>query len=105
MARVACGSGWGMGLFPELRLTHLIPKQRVSADYLIRICESTELSNFLLEYKWQGTLPMNPLTPLGLMAALKNIFVRERVERRMYFALIRAASKARRTIIASQANV
>ena len=102
IVQVACNLGYGMGLFPELRVTHLIPKERISENYLIRLCENCELSNFLLAYKWQRALPMNPLTPFGFLAALKNIIVRERVERRMYFALMRAAIRARRIIIANQ---
>ena len=30
--------GMGTGLFPQLKLLHLIPKHRVDSDYLYKIC-------------------------------------------------------------------
>jgi glycosyltransferase involved in cell wall biosynthesis len=105
IAYVACKMGLGMGLFPELRVMHLIPKERVAEDYLVRLYESSEVSNYILGYKWQGILPPNPLTPLGFLAVSKNVFTRDRVQRRMYFALMRAALKARHTIIDNQSKI
>jgi len=102
IAFIACKMGLGMGLFPELKVTHLIPKERLAADYLVRLCESSEVSNYLLAYKWQQAMPPNPMTPHGFLAASKNALTRKSVQRRKYFALMRAALKARRVIIADQ---
>ena len=104
IALVACKIGWGMGLFPELKVIHLIPKERVAEGYLVKLCENYQVSDYLLAYKWQGVMPPNPLTPLGFLAATKNALTRKRVERRMYFALMRAALKARRVIGVDQAK-
>src|SRR5262249_37614225 len=49
---VACSLGLGVGTFPQLRLTHLIPEERVREPYLTKIKEGTEISNALLAYKW-----------------------------------------------------
>src|SRR3954465_15322415 len=46
-----------IGIFPELKLTHLIPRHRVSRDYFLRLVEGTYISNFLLDYKWRRVIP------------------------------------------------
>ena len=86
--------GLGMAVFPELRLTHLIPKERVTEDYLLRIFEGTILSNYLLAYKWRAVIPRNPLTMLGFLGLSANALVRRGIERKMLFAQRRAARKA-----------
>src|SRR5262249_53766302 len=48
----ACTLGLGMGIFVSLRLTHLIPKERVEEKYLLRMVQGQELSCALLAYKW-----------------------------------------------------
>src|SRR5262245_38916179 len=53
----ACTLGLGMGNFAGLRLTHLIPKERVEEGYLLRMVEGQELSCALLAYKWWGAIP------------------------------------------------
>jgi glycosyltransferase involved in cell wall biosynthesis len=95
---VSCKIGLGMGIFPELRITHLIPKERVTEEYLIRIFEGTQISNFLLSYKWHGQFPWSPLTAWGALSVFKNIVLRRGIHRRMYLANVRAATKARRII-------
>lgn len=37
IAALACEMGFGQGLFAELKLTHLIPKERMTRDFLIRV--------------------------------------------------------------------
>src|SRR5262249_30272965 len=36
---VACTLGMGVGIFPELKLTHLIPKERLNEEYLVKLTE------------------------------------------------------------------
>ena len=48
---VACDIGLGIGVFPELRVTHLIPRGRVAKDYLLKLVEGTALSEMLLAYE------------------------------------------------------
>jgi len=98
VAYVACDMGLGMAVFPELRLTHLIPKERVSRKHLLRLYEGLELSGALLAYKWKGTHPISPLSPLGLLSIIKNSILRTGLDRQKYFARIRAMISARRII-------
>lgn len=98
VAYVACDMGFGMAVFPELRLTHLIPKERVGRHYLLRLYEGTELSNALLNFKWRGIVPVSPLRPWGLLSIMKNSIIKRGLERQRYFATVRAIISARRMI-------
>lgn len=46
----ALNMGFGAGLFPELRLLHLIPPRRMQPDYLLRLVESNQYCLSLLGY-------------------------------------------------------
>src|SRR5258708_14391446 len=102
MCYVACEHGNGMGTFPQLRLTHLIPKERVTVRYLLTVFEGTTISNLLLAYKWEGRLPNRPLRPWGLISILRNLLTQQGIDRRMYLANVRAEVAAGRMIAASQ---
>jgi glycosyltransferase involved in cell wall biosynthesis len=102
IAFVACRLGFGMGVFPDLKLTHLIPRERVSPKYLLKVFEGTETSNALLAYKWSGILPRSIVTPRGLLGALRNSITRGRMDRQIYFAKIRADRVARNIIRCSR---
>lgn len=66
MCMIACHLGWGMGIFPELKLTHLIPADRVTEDYILRAAEGIATSSMLIGYKWRGTVPQSPFSPKRL---------------------------------------
>jgi glycosyltransferase involved in cell wall biosynthesis len=95
---VSCNVGLGVGIFPELKLTHLIPKERVTEKYLLRLVEGSAASVLLLDYKWRGITPRSPLSVRGLVSMLKNILIRRGFDRRLYFANCSAAVYARRII-------
>jgi hypothetical protein len=101
MSFAACEAGFGMGIFPQLRLTHLIPKERVSEAYLMRLFEGILTSNYMLSYKWKGLRPQAPFSPRGVLSLAKNALMRRGLARRMYFANLRALSEARRAIAES----
>ena len=48
MAFTACDMGLGTGKFPSLRLTHLIARQRLTDDYLLRLIEAISYSDTIL---------------------------------------------------------
>jgi glycosyltransferase involved in cell wall biosynthesis len=97
---VARQSGFGTGVFPELTLIHLIPKERVSTDYLLNIYQASVTSYHLMTYKWSGSVPQSPLRPRALLSMLKNYVTRRGIDRRRYFADVRAVTEARRLIAA-----
>ena len=87
-----------MGVFPELKLIHLIPKERISENYLLKLFEGTTTSDQLLAYKWQGVTPSNPRSLFGMLSVLRHILVLRGMRRRMYLATVRAALQTRRII-------
>ena len=97
---VARSDGAGMGLFPELRITHLIPAERVSDDYVLRLLEGIKMSELLLDYKWRGVSPRSPFASGGRWQ-LKNVLMHRGFKRRVHIAVLRAGIGARR-ILASQ---
>lgn len=48
LAACACDAGFGVGLISALRLTHLIPPERLTEDYLGRLAEGIYLSAVVL---------------------------------------------------------
>ena len=98
ICNVACGLGYGVGLFPELQLTHLIPRWRIGEQYLVRLIEGIETSLMLLEFKWNGILPRAPYSGVELLRLLKHVSIRRGVDRRMYMARRRAMRRARAMI-------
>jgi len=57
LAMFSCDMGLGTGLFPALRLVHLMPRRRLELDYLVRLAEGTDYSLFVLRYIRDGTIP------------------------------------------------
>jgi glycosyltransferase involved in cell wall biosynthesis len=95
---VCCSRGLGIGMFPELRLIHLIPRHRVSADYLVRFAEGCCLSLSLLRYKWRHIMPQSPFSIRTMLSILKTILLYRGLERDIRFAWVRALVKAKRII-------
>ena len=98
IAFVGCSLGFGMGVFPELRMTHLIPKERVSDEYFLRLAEGNEISGGLLAYKWMGTKPPDPFSLKAVLSMVKNIVLKGGFHRRRHLAVVRGRIAARRTL-------
>jgi glycosyltransferase involved in cell wall biosynthesis len=47
LAACACDLSMGVGLFASLKLTHLIPPNRLTEDYLVRLAEGTAFSGII----------------------------------------------------------
>jgi hypothetical protein len=56
------------------------------------------VSNLLSDYKWLNIIPPAPFNLDGLLSILKNLLLRRGIDRRMRFAGVRAALKARQVI-------
>lgn len=52
LAATACSMGLGVGLISTLRLTHLIPADRLTLDYLERLAEGIQFSSTLLDHEY-----------------------------------------------------
>jgi glycosyltransferase involved in cell wall biosynthesis len=95
---VCCSHGLGIGIFPELKLTHLIPQHRLSEDYFVRFLEEACFSDYLLDYKWRRIIPQSPSGIKTLLSVLKTILLYRGVDRKMRFAWVRALAKAKNII-------
>jgi glycosyltransferase involved in cell wall biosynthesis len=93
---LSCKAGMGMGMFPQLKMLHLIAKERVTDEYFLRLVESLTLSNLMLAYKWNGTLPKSWFSLRGVTSSVLNILTRRGFDRQVYFAEQRAVVAARR---------
>jgi len=64
--------GWSVGYFPSLELTHLIPEQRVTPDYLAEMAESSN-KTWVTVLDIHGIRPWSPIpkwtVPLRKMRA------------------------------------
>jgi len=89
--------GSGFGIFPDLKITHLIPRHRVSEDYIVRLVEGTTLSDLLLHYKWLNIIPDSGRVRV-LLSVLKALLLHSGIDRRTRFASVRALAKAKRII-------
>jgi hypothetical protein len=98
IAFVCCSLSLGVGIFPELKITHLIPQHRVSEDYIVRFAEGTCLSNFLLHYKWGHVIPQSPYSIKMALSLLKTILLHRGLDRDIRFAWLRALNKAKKMI-------
>jgi glycosyltransferase involved in cell wall biosynthesis len=99
---VARDIGFGTGVFPELKLVHLIPKERVSPSYLLKLYQAGCTTHYLLVYKWSGSIPYHPFGRHELGSTLNSIIMLRGLQRRQFLVNGRAALEARRIIGASR---
>ena len=100
MSLVATEEGKGYGVFRSLSLTHLISARRVERDYLLRLCEAIEMSNYLLLLLRQQTPGALQFSYLGIVRDFlkliyQTIFARG-VARAFFFRVIIVKWKALR---------
>jgi hypothetical protein len=98
IAYAGCSLGLGMGVFPELKMTHLIPKERVSDDYQLRLVEGNQISEGLLAYKWMGTKPPAPFSAKAILSMIKNVVLIGGFHRRRHLAIVRGRIAVRRAL-------
>jgi glycosyltransferase involved in cell wall biosynthesis len=98
IAFVCCTQGSGFGIFPNLKITHLIPRHRVSEDYIVRLVEGAKLCDLLLDYKWLNITPASPHWVRVLSLVLEALLFHRGIDRRTRFASARALAKAKKII-------
>jgi glycosyltransferase involved in cell wall biosynthesis len=96
---LACEAGLGMGIFPELKILHLITKSRVTDEHFVRLVEEVTMSKLVLANKWNGVLPKSPFSFRSAASTVLNLFTRRGFDRRVHFAELRAVFGARRMLM------
>lgn len=98
MDYLACRSGSGMAIFPQLKLTRLIPEAQATKRYFIFFRERQMILRGLLNFEWKGLKPIDPLSAIGILSTLKYILLERGVRRQLSIADLRAALKLRRIL-------
>lgn len=102
----AADVGFGVGLFPQLRLTHLIPADRLTLDYMIRMYEGSIFSLTLLDHL-RGRSMSTSTTRTGLPQRVLNwVRIRRlpRTEQSFREAALRGVARATETFQDIQAG-
>jgi glycosyltransferase involved in cell wall biosynthesis len=92
LAGCACDVGLGVGLVASLKLTHLIPPERLTVDYLERLAEGIHYSSTLLDA--ERGIRVNERTALGRTADFIRIMRLEHPHRRILRAAFRGRDRA-----------
>ena len=87
--------GYGFGIFPSLRVLHLIPKGRLEEDYLVRILEGSTSTLLILNASRGLGSPPEPRSTVQRVADALRLCQMGRFERLMWFARQRAYLRAR----------
>jgi GT2 family glycosyltransferase len=92
----ACDLGHAYGLFRELRLVHLIPKGRLSQDYLLRLEEEIAFSSSYLNGRRNGVMPSPPSSALRrrVVGAVRRRLTMKRMDRLVLEARLRGWDRA-----------
>jgi len=102
LAWTACKNGWGMGLFRNLRLTHLISSGRLEEDYLLRLQTGTSYSFVLLNALWGDNAEFTPGDKFARWFQILS--TRDRPRRAFLTAIFRGQQRAVRWLATAKAN-
>jgi glycosyltransferase involved in cell wall biosynthesis len=90
-----CSVGFGMGVFPQLRVTHLIPESRCSIDYLLRSQEAHAYSEVLHRWVADGYIPSSRSDLRGQLGYWSRWLLSDNLDRTVMEARQRGLAKAR----------
>jgi glycosyltransferase involved in cell wall biosynthesis len=92
LAACACLEGLGVGVIAALKLQHLMPADRFTADYLTRLAEGIHFSSTLLDAQWG--LPTPPPSRLRRLADRVRRVLLPSPHRQIFAAALRGRDKA-----------
>ena len=101
LAACACDIGLGVGLFASLKLGHLIPSERLTEDYLLRLTEGIGYSGVILE-SFRPSIASPGTTWSRKVANMLRYLRMDTREKRVYRAHERGVSRARIDLAASR---
>jgi glycosyltransferase involved in cell wall biosynthesis len=94
LAATACDVGLGTGLFTALKLSHLILRERLQEDYLVRLVEGMAFSGVVLKsFRSNGAAPTNARLQTEA-ADLLRLLLMDRRQRRFFRAVRSGERKA-----------
>lgn len=93
---VSLDMGLGMGSFANLKLTHLIPKERLSQEYIIRLYAGFGATRALFNHV-RPVENEKPQTLLGRLRSFKNYWTNGKLNR----MIIRASNTAKNEMVST----
>lgn len=98
LAFTACDHGWGTGIFKAMRLRHLIPANRLTVDYQIRLEEGLAFSGLVLRWL-RGERELKPIRTIGQRILYFYAAWRlPAIERKIMLARLRGQERAWQTL-------
>jgi glycosyltransferase involved in cell wall biosynthesis len=98
IAYTGCSIGLGMGVFPELKITHLIPEERCTVAYLLRNLEAHAYSEVLHHWVTTGVIPATRADVKGYLGRWARWFISDFLERKIIERRERGFRKARQEL-------
>jgi glycosyltransferase involved in cell wall biosynthesis len=98
LAACACDLGLGIGLIASLKLTHLIPAERLTQHYLVRLVEGINYSATILDA--ERGVPVGARSMLGATADFFRAMLFKQPHRRILRAAFRGRNRAVRQLAA-----
>lgn len=102
LAACACDIGLGLGLIAALKLRHLIPPQRLTADYISRLAEGIAFSSTLLDA--ERGVRTGQRRALGRAADFFRIMRLKQPHRGIFTAALRGRNRAIKQLTGRPAN-
>jgi glycosyltransferase involved in cell wall biosynthesis len=95
MARTSHSLGLATGLFPQFRLTHLIPPGRLDEDYLLRLVEGQSYSGVIIGALHAGGHEIPRISPMRRrVGRLRRLLTMRSRARRFFEARLRGQQQA-----------
>ena len=98
LAECAVDAGLGTGRFTALKLLHLIPKGRLTADYIVRLYAGLAASHELLSFLRPKPGVLSPQSWEGEVRFLFNYLKARGMQKKILWAAHQARKQARRLI-------
>jgi hypothetical protein len=103
LALTACDIGLGTGQFTCLKMTHLIPTNRLSEEYLLRFAEGTYFSGCILEaLRGRFPAPYQASPVRAYLGKLRRVLFWTRHRRQLFDCGLRARQRACKVIASWQ---
>jgi glycosyltransferase involved in cell wall biosynthesis len=99
ICRFACKQGVGTGVFPSLKLIHIIPRHRTTKHYLLRANEQLTYALHLSRFKWDGVIPEKGASIKPLARLMFHSIVANRTRRSFFLGSVKSSWRARREIL------
>lgn len=100
LAACACDLNMGVGLVSALKLTHLMPRERLTVDYHVRLADGIHYSSVILDA--EHGIATSPRSRLGRMIDFFRTMRLKQPHRKILAAAYRGRNRACRELAASQ---